>query len=847
MKLASARESRSERRTPLRRTLRKGLASTILSGASLAVFIPALAHAADAPPAADTPQATTGTGMANGMSEIVVTATHHSESLQKVAISLQALDAGKLEQNHVASFTDYATLLPSVSFETLGPGRSQPYFRGISVSGGQASTVGMYLDDIPITSPGSNPEVHVYDIERVEALSGPQGTLFGASSLAGTIRIITNKPKFDKFEFGMDMEINKWGKGDPGGSLEAYMNIPLTSNLAVRLMGFVDRTGGYINNTHGIYNYQSVPITLDNASLVKNAYNATEEHGGRAAISWEPAPDWVITPQVTYQYLNSQGGYNYDPRVGDLAVHDYSPTWLKDHWTQAELAIKGHIGDFELVSATGLFSRTYANANDYTYYSVTYDQLVAGGSVGSYYTNFTDKNGKYINPTQQYYGHEHDKKFTQEVRLSTPKSWPFQMTLGGFYQYQRYSYDDNYYIPGLSSALNSGVPDAFPPFSPAVGGVYTPDSYYLVEQDRHFKDGAFFAEGNYNVTPTVKLTGGVRYFISDNGTYGFAGTWGSADSSRAHQANGTQGCWNEDNSVLYGKFIHPSRLSCINVNTGYHETGETHKASVSWQFTPSKMVYFTYSTGFRPGGGNRLANASPYKSDTLTNFEIGWKTTWGRHFRWNAALYYEKWNGIQYVVIPPGYQGAGVTVNAGNARVYGIESDVEWRPITGLTLSANGAYNDAALSSNFCNLQSRTDLTIRSTCSTYGDDMAAAKGTRLPRQPRFKGSATVRYEFALAGTNAFLQGQVLHQSGSTSDLDVSNDALLGDTAGFTTFNFSGGTKLGKFSVEAYIENAFDNRGILSKNTFCSIQYCSGSSRSYPTKPQFFGLRVGYKY
>ena len=824
--------------TQSRVALARLLAGTMLAGA---IAVPAHAAAVDG----SAPEAAPASATGSAIGEIVVTATHKSESLQKVAISIQALDTTKLEQNHVASFADYANMLPSVSFETLGPGRSQPFFRGISVSGGQASTVGLYLDDMPITSTGANPEVHVYDLERVEALSGPQGTLFGASSLAGTIRLITAKPKFDKIEAGMDLEVNKFGKGDSGGTVEGFINLPLTSNLAIRLMGFYEKTGGYINNTRGVYHYQSVPITIDNKALVQNGYNPDEEHGGRVALAWQPAPGWTITPEITYQYLNAKGGYNFDPRVGDLAVHDYSPTWLIDHWYQAELSIQGKIGDFDIVSATGYFSRTNSNANDYTYYSVTYDKAVAAGNVGNYYSNFTDKNGHFINPTQQYYGHEHDTKFTQETRLSTPKSWPFQLTIGGFYQYQGLSYDDDYYIPGLSTALNTGVPGTYPPFSPALNGVYSPDVYYLVEQDRHFKDGAAFAEGNVNLTSTLKVTAGIRYFVSDNGTYGFDGTWSSADNpDKAHQANGTPGCWNEDPNVLYGKFIHPTRLSCINTDANYHQTGETHKLSLSWQFEPSKMLYATYSTGFRPGGGNRLANAAPYKADTLANFEAGWKLTFGHQFRWNGAIYYEKWNGIQYVVIPPGYQGAGVTVNAGNARVYGMETDFEWRPIDGLTLSANGAYNNAALSSNFCDLVSRTDLAIRPTCSTYGVDLAASVGTRLPRQPKFKGSATARYDF---GGKAFVQAQALHQSGSTSDLDVSNDALLGDTAGFTTFNFSAGATVNKISIEAFIENAFDNRGILSKNTFCSIQYCSGSSRSYPIKPQFFGMRASFRY
>ena len=830
-------------RTCRQRALAFGLVSTMLSGAP--ALIPALAHAQTAPgPAPDAaPQA--GTGV---VGEIVVTATHRSENMQKVPISLQALDSAKLAQNHVTSFADYANLLPSVSFETLGPGRSEPFFRGISVSGGQASTVGMYLNDIPLNSTGSagstasNPEIHIYDIERIEALSGPQGTLFGANSLAGTLRILTNKPKFNKIDAGFDTGINKWGKGDAGGSIEGFVNLPLGQHAAIRLMGYYDKTGGYINNTHGTVPLQSVPITLDNASLVHDAYNPNEEYGGRAALAVEVAPDWTITPQVTYQYLNSKGSYNFDPRVGDLEVHDYSPTWLHDSWYQAELSIQGKIGDFDLFSGTGLFSRTIHNANDYTYYSVTYDRLVAAGAVGNYYTNFTDKNGHLIPPQQAYLGHDHEKKFTQEVRLNTPSQWPFQLTVGGFYQYQRVSYDDNYYIPGLSSAINTLG------FSPAVPGEFSADPYYLVELDRHFKDGAAFAEGNVNLTRTLKLTGGVRHFISDNATYGFDGTWSSADNAaKAHQANGTPGCWNENPAVLYGKFIHPYRLSCINEDEQYHEVGNTWKASLAWQFQPSKMLYVTYSTGFRPGGGNRLANAAPYKADTLKNLEAGWKLTFGHDLRWNGAIYYEKWKGVQYVVIPPFYQGAGVTVNAGDARVYGVETDVEWKPLDGLSLTANAAYNDAALATNFCNLVSNTDLVVRNSCSDATMDVAADKGTRLSRQPRFKGSATARYSFAVGTHDSFVQMQMLHQSGSTSDLDTSNDIALGDTAGFTTFNASAGTTLGRFSVEAYIENIIDDRGILSKNTFCSIQYCAGSSRSYPTKPQFFGLKIGYRY
>jgi iron complex outermembrane receptor protein len=267
-------DTAKNRRQMSRRQMSRGymiLASTILT--SLATLTPVFAHADQAAPAA--PDATWPAATNNDIGEIVVTATHRSESIQKGPISLQALDTAKLEQNHVTSFADYAQMLPSVSLVSLGPGRSQPYFRGISVSGGRNSTVGTYLDDIPITSSGNTPEVHIYDIECVEALSGPQGTLFGASSLAGTIPIITAKPKFDKLEAGIDVEGNKYGDGKAGGMIEGFVSIPITPNLAIRLMGFYEKTGGHINNTHGTVNYQSVPIMINNGAGTTTTENHT--------------------------------------------------------------------------------------------------------------------------------------------------------------------------------------------------------------------------------------------------------------------------------------------------------------------------------------------------------------------------------------------------------------------------------------------------------------------------------------------------------------------------------------------------------------------------------------------
>lgn len=181
--------------------------------------------------------------------DIIVTANRREENLQDVPISIIALGEEKLKNSQVASFDDYAKLLPSVSFQSLGPSQSQIFFRGVSSGGdglhiGPLPTSSLYIDEIPLTTVAGTVDFHVYDIARVEALAGPQGTLFGASSLSGTLRIITNQPKLDTFEGSLDVEANKFGKGDYGGQAEGMVNLPLGDKMALRVVGFYTKAGG---------------------------------------------------------------------------------------------------------------------------------------------------------------------------------------------------------------------------------------------------------------------------------------------------------------------------------------------------------------------------------------------------------------------------------------------------------------------------------------------------------------------------------------------------------------------------------------------------------------------------
>lgn len=865
-----------------------------------------------------------------GLTDIVVTATRQSESVQKVPISMQALDMTKLEQRQVKGLSDFAALLPSVSFEGIGPGRNTAFFRGIVPAGGAYASVGFYLDDIPITGT-EVPDIHVYDMERIEALSGPQGTLYGAGSLAGTIRFITNKPKPGKFEFGFDTEGNKYGSGAFGGQFQSYINVPVNDEIAVRAMGYYRHDGGYIDNTNNngkfnngkpsVYtlgdNNPTTSYTLSNAAIAKNDYNPIYEYGGRFQALWDIAPGWDITPEITAQRQIAYGYFGYDPRVGDLQVHDYDTTRNDDKWYQAQLSIHGHIGDWDIVSATGFFQRRTKTLNDYTYYTVTYDGF--GTGYESYLQFFNNCAGSgasqkcsLINPTQYYHADNKRSKFTQELRLTTPKTWPFDVTIGGFYQRQKNEINTSYAIRGLETITGYtetgggdvaggliGVPAMYGVTTdddgnnifdtstvinpkgnplgtmlfgtPAVKG----DAFYFVEQNQLYHDEAIFAEGHYDITPTVKITGGLRYFWTDYAVKGFAGVAASAANTvtSLYVPTGTFGCPTP---------LPQARLQCLNTNfrapdeTGrYNESGETHKVALNWQFTPSKMVYANYSTGFRPGGFNRplrirglgAVDVAPFQSETLTNYELGLKTTWGGIFRFNTSIYYEQWNNIQYNVVVAGAQGAGMTGNAGKAEVKGVEYDAELK-LGKVTFSTSGAYNDGKLKGNFCNFAVNTaTLTIAqlSTCTlgktvdgtnTGTPEVAAADGTGLPRQPKFKGTTSIRYETMLGDYKSYIQGAALYQTGATQDLNISDNNLLVPcsnasatyscpTSGFVSFDFSAGIKKDGWSIDLFIQNAFDKRGELTRNTFCTITFCAGSSRTFTIKPQFFGIRFGW--
>jgi len=788
------------------------------------------------------------------LEEVIVTAQKRVEDVQRVPISLQVLNGETLENLHVSGFSDFAQYIPSLSYRSWGPGQTAFFFRGISSTNGTTQlhagylpSTGMYVDDIPVTTIGGNLDIHIYDIARIEALAGPQGTLYGASSLSGTIRIITNKPDPSKFEAGYDVKATKWKSGDPGGSFEGFVNIPLSDHAAIRLVGYYDYTGGYINNVYrqdtfqrfsptgtpvaggpaggpdGFPNYD--PVTINNSNVVKDRWNTVQTTGGRAALRVDLNDKWTITPAILGQYQKSEGDFAYDPKFGDLNVADYFHPFNKDGWYQAALTVEGKVSNWDVLYSGGYFEREVHNLVDYSQYSVAYDAQAIGTSYA--YTRFIDATGHLLDrPVQYTNNHDHYTKFSNELRISTPADYRLRAIVGGFYQKQTDEIRAEFNVPDL------------PVFYQVTG---QKNVYYLSQMPRADRDKAVFADLTFDVTEKLKLIGGIRFFWVDNTLNGFFGF-----NNNGYSSHGEALCLEEGNPILTipGNY-NSGKLPCVNTNKRVTDNGETHRISLQYQFDPDIMVYGTYSTGFRPGGNNRLPTAAPYVADTLTNFEIGWKTTWAHKLRFNGAVFYDKWKDAQTSV--QGQYGITSIVNAGDAKSEGIEMELNWQATEHLNISAAGTVlfkNETT--TTFCQPDRTTGL-VPATCS--GDAVGSPSGTQMPGIPKNKANATARYQFEMGSLNSFVQGSVVYQSGTTYSLEDTR-LIVPTTAAFATFNLSAGIGQNSWTLQAFIDNVGDKRGQLGRNSECNdalYHYCLLNTHVLPTAPMQFGLQFGQKF
>jgi iron complex outermembrane recepter protein len=749
---------------------------------------------------------------------IIVTANKREQNLQDVPAAVTALGNEALDQLQVSELQDVVKYLPSVTIQQAGPGFAQVYFRGVA-SGENANhsaslpTVGTYLDELPITTIQGALDIHAYDLARVEALAGPQGTLYGASSMAGTLKLVTNQPDTSGFYGSAGLEVNTVSKGDFGGVAEGFINAPLSDRAAVRIVGWYRHDGGYIDNIAGSRTYPTSGVTRNNAAFVEKNYNDVDTYGARAALGIDLDDNWTIKPVLMGQIQKANGSFAQE-RSGQttrsLQTVQFEDEGSRDKWLSGALTVEGKLGNWDLTLTGGHLRRKTETQSDYSDYSYFYDALAGYGAY------WVDNANNPIDPTQYIQGTDRYKKSFAEARISSPADAPLRFIGGLFYQRQSHNIEQNYIIDNLSDAL-------------AVPG--TADNIWLTKQLRTDRDYAAFGEVSFDVTDKLTLTGGARLYKYDNSLVGFFGF-----NNPGYSSNPVYLCQR------------PAKVAgspCTNVDKSTSATDFIHKLNAAYKFSDDAMVYATWSKGFRPGGINRRGSLPPYGSDSIDNFELGWKLGSGG-FRFNGAVYQQDWNNIQLSFL--GANGLTEIRNAGIARIRGIETDIGYNA-DGFTFSSGFSYNDAQIREDFCAIANPTF-----DCTTpVGNATLAKAGSRLPVTPKFKGNVLTRYEFPIGSWDGHIQFAVNRTSGRRSDLRPVQNKIKGNLDGYTTADFSIGMKNDAWAIEAYATNLFDSRGVINTGVQCLETVCGTAATSatptggafYDTviKPRIIGLKL----
>ena len=288
--------------------------------------------------------------------------------------------------------------LPDVRTASRGPGVSSVYIRGLSTDTAGAQILGvagvqpnvaLYVNDAPASTPGRNLDIHPTDINRVEVLAGPQGTLFGANAMGGAIRYITNKPDLSEFHAGFSANASTTKGGAPSFGAEGFINVPVSHNAAVRLVGWYEHDAGYIDNVLTNYTFTNPDTgatvgTINNASVAKDDYNQVDTYGMRAALRVDLNENWTLLPTIMGQDQTADGFFAYDPRRGRLNVGHFYPETSHDRWYQAALTVQGRVANLDILYTTAYLSRTVDTQADYQDYGIYYvDQNATGAATGS--------------------------------------------------------------------------------------------------------------------------------------------------------------------------------------------------------------------------------------------------------------------------------------------------------------------------------------------------------------------------------------------------------------------------------------------------------------------------------
>ncbi|WP_336987505.1 TonB-dependent receptor [Altererythrobacter aquiaggeris] len=736
----------------------------------------------------------------SGQNIIVVTATKRDSTVQDVPFSINAQTAEDIQKTGAVTLEDLSRNVAGLAVQNLGPGQSQVSIRGVSAGQivrdqpGVKEQVGVYVDESVISLSLFTPDLDLFDLNRVETLRGPQGTLFGSGSVGGTIRYITNQPTIGKTEGSLEANLNLVDGGDLGGHIKGAVNIPLGANAAARAVGYYTRYGGFID-------------ALREGGSVDENVNSGERYGGRLALTFEPTSNLSITPRVIYQKVTA-GGFNRQ-EVFNLYANPFTTTRpavtfdereqflllreaFEDETLIADAVIEVGLGGVDLTSVTSYTDRDILVSRD------------ASALTGSVSVDLGYPDAGVLLPSNLRDSTK-VQSFTQELRLSSNNAGPFQWVFGGFYSDTSRDYAQRLPTPGydaftdatLGAGTVAATANGFGPDSP-----YNADITYDIEQI------AVFGEASYLIGESLTATVGGRYYD-----------------------------FTEDR-----RFVSGGLFSNGDDQTGTTTSdGFTPRFLLSYEASPSITVNAQAAKGFRLGGINDPLNlplcdggvpGGPdaqtfggrpgYEDETLWNYELGIKTQ-GRGFTFNAAAFYSDISNLQ-VTADAGSCSSRVVFNVPKAHSQGVEFELTTSPTNGLDLGVSGSVLSAKFDSSVTTVDGVVIAGIRD-------------GNRLPTVPKFQISANASYTYPVSdGAEAYVAASVQHignritqpsdQEGNPRSFvaglpfggATGNDATVLNLVlpSYEVINLSAGVDFENgLSVTAYINNVLDENALLS--------------------------------
>ncbi|MDB9978091.1 TonB-dependent receptor [Porticoccaceae bacterium] len=819
--------------------------------------------------------------------EVIVTATKTSASTQDIPIAVSAITSEKLDQMGISNFEDYLIQLPGVTAGGSGPGQNTIYIRGvasttpaISIAGvaGLAPNVAFYLDEQPLAQPGRNLDVYAADLSRVEVLAGPQGTLFGSSSQAGTVRLITNKPDPSEAYGKLKMGFSQTNSGGTSNNFEAMYNLPVSDNVTLRGVVYSDDKGGYIDNVHGTRTleesarfrvegfvrtngvpvsaartgfqgggvdadgngYVDMPgvtfIAADNTDLLEEDFNQSKYTGARLSALISLSDDWELLLSHTTQELEADGVFFADPNLGDLEIQSYIDDSLQDEFDNTSWTLTGRVAGLDVVY-TGAYTERTADQN------IGYSDYMFVGQYLPYYVcdysvTYGDGTGTCYEPNMSAPSHSETEVSTHEIRITTDQDKRTRLTAGAFFSETTLQERVSFTYPGSIKAqgwggAGSGPGFASPNYSYSDGYLssnepYAPGEIFRNDIERTDEQMGVFGELSYDISDDLSVTLGARYYdieIDFDGSaagsfYNFCGS--TNPSCVDAQVFGT------NIATLYGGDNPTSGIDKATAD------GTIFKFTASYTPTEDMLLYATVSEGFRAGFLNRPGGYTskdglytvPYQFDTdeMMNYEFGWKADMmdGR-MRFNGSVFMAQIDGLQTTIFDPSIANLFFSDNAADAEVTGLEADLIWAPesIEGLTISAG---------------LSILDTEITKTLTTSKDVVA---GDSLAFAPERQANLQARYEWTTdSGLTAHIMPHLAHSASSYSDIiRINRDRI----AGWTLMGLTAGVTSDTWGAELYIDNLTDERAELARN------YINDRERVSYARPRTMGVRMTYNF